>query len=928
MEIRIEVVENPNIRYPIRTYDGQKHGAIFTEEDKLAKTAFRYALSKHNDIKTNPFALAAYIDEIDVSDSFTLASAICDRMADGVFLFFGVKNMTSLDIVQSFTKTFHMPYLSPSTSMWTPKSEFGYEVHLKPDFSYAIMDMILYFEWPKVHYVYDSDEGLQHMQLVLSQLREVMEAGHPFNVKLVARRLYNVTHAHDELRQLDKVESDQDKHKFIVFDLSSEKAYRHILRQIPEVGMNKDGYHYLIATLDFANMDMRRYLHGGVNITGFQLIDLESKVLANFIKEWNNIDHSSLPDSRNSLSDTTLTYEAALAVDAIAVIERALKGMVTENSKIFQSTFRRKEVYNNNRTKGIPCTTHPPIPWMHGAAIMEQIKRLDFEGLTGRINFDSEGYRRDYKLDVYTVGLDTGPTKIGSWSPYGQFGSLYDVPDNTPYDLNGERPIIITSIESAPFLMIKKPDKNGKPLLGNDRFEGYVKDLAEKISEKYKFEYEIRLVNDSRYGAFVKKNGTWDGMIGELIRHEADICIAPLTITYDREKVVDFSKPFMNFGISIMIKKPEIMKPGVFSFMEPLEAKIWICVVFAYSSVSVGLFLVGRFSPFEWNSSNSGPIGDHFGILNSLWFAMGALMLQGSDSCPRSFSGRVIGTVWWFFVLIIISSYTANLAAFLTIERMHVPIESADDLSMQTDIKYGILGSGSTREFFKNSKVPVYERMWNYMSANPSVFVKSNVEGIERVKKSKGKYAYLLESPLNEYENSKEPCDTMKVGPNLNSKGYGIATRKYSPLSDQMNLAVLMLMEDGTLPKLQRTWWKDKGVCAISSDSSGKRELSLSNVAGIFYILVGGLAVAVIIASIEFLCTKTKFLEKTSYIKATETVTTLLNNATMDRENGDIGNDHSNNTTNYSEKQESTFNYAAPPPCIGFEHFTQGQTEL
>lgn len=83
---------------------------------------------------------------------------------------------------------------------------------------------------------------------------------------------------------------------------------------------------------------------------------------------------------------------------------------------------------------------------------------------------------------------------------------------------------------------------------------------------------------------------------------------------------------------------------------------------------------------------------------------------------------------------------------------------------------------------FQNSKVPVYHRMWTFMSSNPSVFVSNNQEGIERVKKSKGKYAYLLESPANEYENSKEPCDTMKVGPNLNSKGYGIATRKGSPL--------------------------------------------------------------------------------------------------------------------------------------------------
>ncbi|KAL4229867.1 Glutamate receptor 2 [Mactra antiquata] len=856
-------------------------------------------------------------------------------MSDGVFLFFGVKDTKSLDIVKSFTRTFRMPYMSPSTPVWTDNADTGFEIYVKPDYTYAIIDMILHFEWTgKIHYVYDSDEGLQHIQEVYSALREVMEhklAGPTFNAKIIARRIYNVTHAHDELRQLDRMESDKEVQRFIVFDLSSEQAYRYILRQIPEVGMNKDGYHYLMATLDFAHLDMRRYLHGGVNITGFQLIDLQSPLLRKFIKDWNNdIDHKPPDDTRDPISGTTLTYEAALAVDAVSVITGALKGMVSSNPKIFQATFRRKEVYNYNETKGIPCHTTPPKPWMHGDDIMKHVKLLDFEGLTGRINFDNEGYRADYKLDVYTVGLDNGPSKIGSWTPKDRFVSS-DFRNRTGnfIDRNQQHIVRITSLILPPFLMFAEP-KDGKPHVGNARFEGYVASLAEEISKMHTFEYEIRLVKDKQYGAFDIKTKRWDGMVGELLYGEADIAIAPLTILYTREEVVDFTKPFMNFGISIMIKKPEILKPGVFSFMEPLEAKIWICIVVAYSTVSLVLFLIGRFSPFEWNNASAGPIDNQFGILNSLWFAMGALMLQGSDACPRSFSGRVIGTVWWFFVLIIISSYTANLAAFLTIERMNTPINGADDLAAQTEIKYGTMRSGSTFQFFNKSvRVPTYQRMFQFMESNPDVFVGSNQEGIERVRKSKGKYAFLLESPVNEYNNNKEPCDTIKVGNNLNSKGYGIATAKNSKYSDMMNMAVLLLMEDGTLPKLHRQWFKDRGVCSASDgDSSGKRELSLSNVAGIFYILVGGLAVAVIIASFEFLCTKTKFLEKTSYIKATETVTTLLSAASMERENGNIANDHSNNTINYNDRQESTFNYTSPPQCIGFEHFTQGQTEL
>lgn len=71
-------------------------------------------------------------------------------------------------------------------------------------------------------------------------------------------------------------------------------------------------------------------------------------------------------------------------------------------------------------------------------------------------------------------------------------------------------------------------------------------------------------------------------------------------------------------------------------------------------------------------------------------------------SClDRSLSGRIVGGVWWFFTLIIISSYTANLAAFLTVERMVSPIESAEDLAKQTEIAYGTLDSGSTKEFFR-----------------------------------------------------------------------------------------------------------------------------------------------------------------------------------------------------------------------------------
>ena len=67
--------------------------------------------------------------------------------------------------------------------------------------------------------------------------------------------------------------------------------------------------------------------------------------------------------------------------------------------------------------------------------------------------------------------------------------------------------------------------------------------------------------------------------------------------------------------------------------------------------------------------------------------------------------------------------------------------------------------------------------MWEYMTiTEPSVFVASQEEGLKRVRDSNGRYAYLGESPDINYMNQRQPCDTMKVGHNLDTKGYGIGT--------------------------------------------------------------------------------------------------------------------------------------------------------
>jgi glutamate receptor, ionotropic, invertebrate len=120
--------------------------------------------------------------------------------------------------------------------------------------------------------------------------------------------------------------------------------------------------------------------------------------------------------------------------------------------------------------------------------------------------------------------------------------------------------------------------------------------------------------------------------------------------------------------------------------------------------------------------------------------------------------------MWWFFALIMLASYTANLAAFLTMERMDASIESADDLAKQSKIKYGAVKGGSTMKFFQDSNFSTYQRMWAAMeSTRPSVFTTSNDEGRERVAKGKRLYAFLMESTSLEYITERN-CDLTQIG--------------------------------------------------------------------------------------------------------------------------------------------------------------------
>ncbi|XP_003512105.1 glutamate receptor ionotropic, kainate 4 isoform X1, partial [Cricetulus griseus] len=582
---------------------------------------------------------------------------------------------------------------------------------------------------------------------------------------------------------------------------------------------------------EFSLQRMDSLVDDRVNILGFSIFNQSHA----FFQEFSQSLNQSWQENCDHVPFTGPALSSALLFDAVYAVVTAVQEL------------------NRSQEIGVkPLSCGSAQIWQHGTSLMNYLRMVELEGLTGHIEFNSKGQRSNYALKILQFTRN-GFRQIGQWHVAEGLSMDSRLYASNISDSLFNTTLVVTTILENPYLMLKG---NHQEMEGNDRYEGFCVDMLKELAEILRFNYKIRLVGDGVYGV-PEANGTWTGMVGELIARKADLAVAGLTITAEREKVIDFSKPFMTLGISILYRVHMGRRPGYFSFLDPFSPGVWLFMLLAYLAVSCVLFLVARLTPYEWYSPHPCAQGrcnllvNQYSLGNSLWFPVGGFMQQGSTIAPRALSTRCVSGVWWAFTLIIISSYTANLAAFLTVQRMEVPIESVDDLADQTAIEYGTIHGGSSMTFFQNSRYQTYQRMWNYMySKQPSVFVKSTEEGIARVLNSN--YAFLLESTMNEYYRQRN-CNLTQIGGLLDTKGYGIGMPVGSVFRDEFDLAILQLQENNRLEILKRKWWEG-GKCPKEEDHRAKG-LGMENIGGIFVVLICGLIVAIFMAMLEFLWT-------------------------------------------------------------------------
>ncbi|KPM09535.1 kainate-selective ionotropic glutamate receptor-like protein 3 [Sarcoptes scabiei] len=643
------------------------------------------------------------------------------------------------------------------------------------------------------------------------------------------------------------------EHNFILS--MNEQRVIEFLREARKLKRMSEYDNFFVVTMDLHlfNLSEFQFLEPLPNITALSLLNTKSQDLkVNDLQQYRS---NSFVSSNFNLEQTNtrkISTLEALVYDSMILFARALDDLDRSKPELITEPF--VDCRDRSRQK----------PWPLGLHIIDFMKNLQYQGITGPMLFNDFGFRINFTLDVLQL-KNNGLKNVAVWSKL--FG-IKSYANYTFYDSYREileamkfKELLITApVPSIPYISLRE---DHELYHGNEKYHGYCVDLLKEIANVFRedfqsdFKYVIKAEPDGQYGRPDPETGEWNGMFGELIRHQADLAIADLTATYLRETAVDFTMPFMNLGITILFKKPSAPEPEMFSFLKPFSVEVWIYLASAFLGISLLLWILSRISPYEWQAPHScdpEPIElvNQFSIGNSLWFTIGSLMQQGSDLAPRALSTRTLATIWWFFTLIIISSYTANLAASLTLSRMAPAISSVEDLAKQTSILYGCRKGGSTHEFFANSNNSFYQRMYNTMEANPEVYINKITDAIERVRK--GGYAYLAESSTIEYLIQRR-CDLIQIGNWLDNKGYGIATPPDSPYRTPISNAITVLQDRGILYQLKKRWWVEKGggLCTEDAIVTSASELDIQNVGGVFLVLAMGVAFGVFSGFIEFI---------------------------------------------------------------------------
>uniref|UniRef100_A0A8B9QRV1 Glutamate receptor n=1 Tax=Anas platyrhynchos TaxID=8839 RepID=A0A8B9QRV1_ANAPL len=725
-------------------------------------------------------------------------------MNQGILALVSSIGCTSAGSLQSLADAMHIPHLFIQRSTaGTPRSGCGltrsnrnddYTLSVRPPvyLNDVILRVITEYAWQKFIIFYDNDYDIRGIQEFLDK---VSQQGMDVALQKVENNINKMITGLFSTMRIEELNRYRDtlRRAILVMNPSTAKSF---ITEVVETNLVAFDCHWIIINEEINDLDVQELVRRSIG--RLTIIRQTFPVPQNISQRCFRGNHriSSSLTTNNML----ILYFQCLQISNLYIYDTVL---------LLANAFHKKlEDRKWHSMASLTCIRKNSKPWQGGRSMLETIKKGGVNGLTGELEFAENGGNPNVHFEIlgtnYGEDLGRGIRKL-------------------------------------------------TPLFS--KYQGFSIDVLEALANYLGFKYEIYVAPDHKYGS-PQDDGSWNGLIGELVFKRADIGISALTITPDRENVVDFTTRYMDYSVGVLLRKAE-KTVDMFACLAPFDLSLWACIAGTVLLVGLLVYLLNWLNPprLQMGSMTSTT------LYNSMWFVYGSFVQQGGEVPYTTLATRLMMGAWWLFALIVISSYTANLAAFLTITRIENSIQSLQDLSRQTDIPYGTVLDSAVYEHVRVKGMNPFERdsmysqMWRMInrSNGSENNVLESTAGIQKVKY--GNYAFVWDAAVLEYVAINDgDCSFYTVGNTVADRGYGIALQHGSPYRDVFSQRILELQQNGDMDILKHKWWPKNGQCDLYSSVDTKQKggaLDIKSFAGVFCILAAGIVLSCFIAMLE-----------------------------------------------------------------------------
>ncbi|KAI4789561.1 hypothetical protein KUCAC02_035165 [Chaenocephalus aceratus] len=453
----------------------------------------------------------------------------------------------------------------------------------------------------------------------------------------------------------------------------------------------------------------------------------------------------------------------------------------------------------------VNCFDHKEALETSGPYLSSFLSNTSFTGLTGPVRVLQNQVLTDQRFHVWSLRRDA----VGqpAWVTVGRWeGGRLQNPWKPGLPVSGTRVRVVTLVEH-PFVFTRDVDDEGscpagqfcldagtnssevlerifrEVAGGNSSFlpagfgrccYGYCIDLLEKLAEDLDFQFDLYVVGDGKYGAW--KGGRWTGLVGDLMNGLADMAATSFSINSARSRVIDFTSPFFSTSLGILVRT---------LFLTLYEWKS------PYGMTPHGR---NRIRVFSYSSA-----------LNLCYAILFGRTV--SSKPPKCWTSRFLMNLWAIFCLLVLSSYTANLAAVMVGEKTFEEVSGIHD-----------------------AKLHHPSRGFRFGRTDPPQLD-----------------AFIMDKALLDYEVSIDAdCKLATVGKPFAIEGYGIGLPQNSPLTSNISDVISRYKSEGFMDLLHDKWYKvvpcGNRVFAVTETL----QMGISHFSGLFLMLCVGMGGALL----------------------------------------------------------------------------------